>query len=692
MIGRWAAIIVIAFVVSAICASVVAQTQSKGTPDTEKVFDRLPGLDKQLIDASADPCVDFSGYACGNFSKLYPIPSDRSGFGPGAMVAEYNQTVLHTMLEKAAAGGAERSANEQKIGDYYASCMDQDVIDRKGLAPLQGELDRIAALQSKDELTPLLAHYQLIGVNAFLNFGEQQDLKDARKQIAAVDQGGLGLPERDYYFRSGDAAEKTRNEYVQHIANVLKLMGEPESQAASDATAIMQLETALAKVSMDITSRRNPKNIYHLISVTELASLTPELAWTEFFKDTDTPPVTEINVANPDFFKGLNALLASTSLPVIKTYLRWQLIDSTPSEVLPKAFDDEHFDFYGHKLRGQPEQRARWKRCVQATDGALGEALGQVYVAREFPPSSKQATLQMVHDIETAMDQDIDTLDWMNPATKVRAKEKLHAVADKIGYPDRWRDYSKLNIVRGDAYGNAIRATEFENRRELAKIGKPVDRGEFGMSPPTVNAYYSSSMNDINFPAGILQPPFYDPQATDAENYGHIGAIVGHELTHGFDDHGRQFDGNGNLADWWTGDDARKFEEKTDCEVKEYSSFTAVDDAKVNGKLTLGENTADNGGLRLAYIAFLEDAKRKNIDLNQKQDGYTPLQQFFLGYGQNWCGATRPEQLRTQVQTDPHSPRQFRLDGVVQNMPEFGQAFGCKVGQPMMPANYCRVW
>jgi putative endopeptidase len=692
MIGRWAAIIVMAFVVSAICASVVAQTQSKGTPDTEKVFDRLPGLDKQLIDASADPCVDFSGYACGNFSKLYPIPSDRSGFGPGAMVAEYNQTVLHTMLEKAAAGGAERSANEQKIGDYYASCMDQDVIDRKGLAPLQGELDRIAALQSKDELTPLLAHYQLIGVNAFLNFGEQQDLKDARKQIAAVDQGGLGLPERDYYFRSGDAAEKTRNEYVQHIANVLKLMGEPASQAASDATAIMQLETALAKVSMDITSRRNPKNIYHLISVTELASLTPELAWTEFFKDTDTPPVTEINVANPDFFKGLNALLASTSLPVIKTYLRWQLIDSTPSEVLPKAFDDEHFDFYGHKLRGQPEQRARWKRCVQATDGALGEALGQVYVAQEFPPSSKQATLQMVHDIETAMDQDIDTLDWMNPATKVRAKEKLHAVADKIGYPDRWRDYSKLNIVRGDAYGNAIRATEFENRRELAKIGKPVDRGEFGMSPPTVNAYYSSSMNDINFPAGILQPPFYDPQATDAENYGHIGAIVGHELTHGFDDHGRQFDGNGNLADWWTGDDARKFEEKTDCEVKEYSSFTAVDDAKVNGKLTLGENTADNGGLRLAYIAFLEDAKRKNIDLNQKQDGYTPLQQFFLGYGQNWCGATRPEQLRTQVQTDPHSPRQFRLDGVVQNMPEFGQAFGCKVGQPMMPANYCRVW
>jgi endothelin-converting enzyme/putative endopeptidase len=608
------------------------------------------------------------------------------------MVAEYNQRVLHMLLEKAATDASDRSPNEQKIGDYYASCMDQDAINHKGLAPLQPELDRIAALTSKEELTPVLAHDQLIGVNSLLSYGEQQDFKDARRQIAGVDQGGLGLPERDYYFRKGEAAEKTRKEYVQHIANVLKLMGEPESQAASDAQAVMQLETALAKVSMDVTSQRDPKNVYHLMPVTDLSGLTPDVAWTQFFKDTGTSPITELNVANPDFFKGLNELLASTSLPVIRTYLRWQLINSTPSEVLPKALDDEHFDFYGHKLSGQPEQPARWKRCVEATDGALGEALGQVYVAKEFPPSSKQATLQMVHDIEAAMDQDIDTLDWMSPKTKVRAKEKLHAVADKIGYPDHWRDYSKLVVVRGDAYGNATRATEFENRRELAKIGRPVDRGEFGMSPPTVNAYYNPSMNDINFPAGILQPPLYDPRATDAEDYGHIGAIVGHELTHGFDDEGRQFDGNGNLSDWWTAEDAKKFGERADCEVKEYGGFVAVDDAKVNGKLTLGENTADNGGLRLAYIAFLADAKRKNIDLSQKQDGYTPLQQFFLGYGQNWCGATRPEQLRVQVQTDPHSPRQFRVDGVVQNMPEFGQAFGCKVGQPMMPANHCRVW
>jgi putative endopeptidase len=693
MTGTWTTVVGRVLVASALCTTLIAQTQSKGSPDTEKTYERLPGLDKQLIDTSADPCTDFAKYACGNFSKLYPIPPDRSGFGPGAMVAEYNQRVLHAMLEKAAAGGSDRTPNEQKIGDYYASCMDENAIDRKGLTPLQPELDRIAALKSKDELTPLLARYQLVGVNAFFNYGEQQDFEDARKQIAALDQGGLGLPERDYYFRTGEAAEKTRKEYVQHITNVLKLVGEAESQAASDARAIMQFETALAKVSMDITSQRDPKNVYHLMPVTDVAGLNPDVSWIQFFKDTDTPPITEINVANPDFFKGLNTLLSSTSLPVVQTYLRWQVINSTPSEVLPKVFDDEHFDFYGRKLRGQPEQRARWKRCVQATDAALGEALGQVYVAQEFPPSSKQATLQMVHDIETAMDQDINTLDWMSPTTKVRAKEKLRAVADKIGYPDHWRDYSKLVILRGDAYGNAVQAIEFENERELAKIGKPVDRGEFGMTPPTVNAYYSSSMNDINFPAGILQPPFFDPLADDAENYGHIGAIVGHELTHGFDDQGRKFDANGNLSDWWTAEDAKRFEQKTDCEVNEYSGFTAVDDAKVNGKLTLGENTADNGGLRLAYLAFLQDAKRKNVDLNQKQaDGYTPLQEFFLGYGQNWCGDTRPEQLRMQVQTDPHSPRQFRVDGVVQNMPEFGKAFGCKVGQPMMPANYCRVW
>ena len=677
--------------ISVICAlSTMLLAQNPSAP--EKTYKLLPGLDTSLIDTTADPCVDFFQYACGNFPKLYPIPPDRSGFGIGAMIAEYTQYQLHGMLEKAAAADSNRTSSEQKIGDYYASCMDTEAIDRNGLKSFQPELDRIAALKNLGELPELLAHYQMINVNAFLGFGEQQDFKDARKQIAAVDQGGLGLPERDYYFRTGDAAEKTRKEYVQHIANVLKLMGETDGQAASDAQAIMQVETALAKVSLDITSRRDPNKIYHMEPVSALTELAPALSWNRFLEATGAPTISEINVANPDFLKGLNALLTSTDLPTIKTYLRWQLINSVPSTVLPKALDEENFDFFGRKLRGQPEQQARWKRCVQATDGALGEALGQVYVAQEFPPASKQATLQMVHDIEGAMGQDLDTLDWMSPATKARAKEKLHAVADKIGYPDHWRDYSKLTIVRDEAFGNALQAIQFENRRELAKIGKPVDRGEFGMTPPTVNAYYSPTMNDINFPAGILQSPLYDPRATEAENYGHIGAIVGHELTHGFDDQGRRFDANGNLADWWTPEDAKKFEAKADCEVKEYSSFVATGDAKVNGRLTLGENTADNGGLRLAFIAFLADAKRKNIELEQKQEGYTPIQQFFLAFGQDWCGETRPEQLRLQVQTDPHSPRQFRVDGVVQNMPEFGQAFGCKSGQPMMPANACRVW
>ena len=679
-------------VASALSAASMAQTSAASKPGPEKPPELLPGLDKQIIDTSADPCTDFFQYACGNFSKLYPIPNDRSAYGTGAMIVDHTEYVLHSMLEKAAAGGAVRTPNEQKIGDSYAACMDESTINQKGLTPLQMELDRITAVKSKDELPELLARFQLIGVNAFLNFGEQQDFKDARKQIAVVDQGGLGLPERDYYFRTGDAAAKTRAQYVQHIANMFKLTGELEKKAVSDAQAIMDLETALAKVSMDITSRRDPNKVYHLMQVSELSALAPGVAWDRFLVGSGAPKISELNVANPDFIKGLNSLLASTDLETIKTYLRWQLILSTPGYVLPKPLDDERFDFYGRKLRGQPEQRARWKRCVQATDAGLGEALGQVYVAQEFSPANKQATLQMVEDIEAAMDQDIDTLDWMSPATKVRAKEKLHAVADKIGYPDHWRDYSSLVISRDDAFGNALRATAFENRRQLAKIGKPVDRGEWLITPATVDAYYNPSANDINFPAGILQSPLYDSRASDASNYGHVGGIVGHELTHGFDDEGRKFDANGNLADWWTAEDAKHFEEKADCEVKEYSNFVAVDDVKVNGRLTLGENTADNGGLRLAYIAFLADAKRKNIDLAQKQAGYTPVQQFFLGHGQSWCGNTRPQQLRLQVQTDPHSPRQFRANGVVQNMPEFGQAFGCKAGQPMMPVNACRVW
>jgi len=685
------AISLLASVLAAIFPGAAAQTAAVATQESDPT---LPApLDKRFLDTSADPCVDFAKYSCGNFSKLYPIPADRSNFGTGALVGEHTRFELHSLLQKVEADSPSRTASEQKVGDYYASCMNTDAIEAEGLKPLQPELDRIAALKDKSGLTPLLAHFQLINVGAFFNYGEQQDFKDARKQIAAVDQGGLGLPERDYYLRTGDAAEKTRQQYVQHVAAMLKLLGESDSASTSDAQKIMQLETALAKVSMDITSQRDPKNVYHLMSVADLTALAPDIAWPSFFTDTGAPPVSELNVTNPDFFKGLHALLQSTDLDTIKTYLRWQLINGVPSVVLPKALDEEDFKFFGQQLRGQPQQQARWKRCSTATDGALGEALGQIYVKAFFSPESKARTLQMVKDIEDAMDREIDTLTWMSPETKTKAKAKLHQVADKIGYPDHFRDYAALKIVRGDALGNAIRSVEFENHRQIAKIGQPVDRGEWGMSPPTVDAYYNPSMNDINFPAGILQSPFYASSATDAEVYGHIGGIVGHELTHGFDDEGRKFDGNGNLADWWTDEDAKKYEAMTDCEVKEYGGFTAVDEVKVNGQLTLGENTADNGGLRLALMAFQADANRKGIDLNAKDaSGFTPLQQFFLAHGQNWCGDDRPEQVRLQVQTDPHSPRKFRIIGVIENMPEFGKAFGCKPGQPMMPVNSCRVW
>jgi putative endopeptidase len=683
----------IAFCALLACAAAAAAgAQSATTAPAAKDADKLPGLNLDYIDKTADPCVDFYQYACGNYTKLHPIPPDLPMYDNFTQLFEENERILHGILEKAAAGGASRSANEQKIGDYYATCIDTAAINARGLKPLEPELRRIAELKSKSELTALLAHYQLIGVGAFLSFGEQQDFKDARKQIAMVDQGGLGLPEKDYYLRTGAADEKLRQQYVEHITNTLKLLGESAGEAAADAKKILELETALAKVSLDVTSQREPKNVYHFLPVTDLETMTPAIDWKTFLPGAGAPPVTELNVAYPPFFKGLQAAIESTPIETIQVYLKWRLIDSTPSTTLPEALDAEQFNFNGKVLSGQQEQRARWKRCTQSTDGALGEALGQVYVAEKFSPSSKAATLEMVHDIEAAMDADIDTLDWMSAETKAKAKAKLKLVANKIGYPEKWRDYSTLEIVRGDARGNAMRATEFEALRQLAKIGKPVDRGEFGMSPPTVNAYYNPSMNDINFPAGILQPPFYGSAEPDALNYGHIGSIIGHELTHGFDDQGRQFDGNGNLEDWWAEQDGKQFDAKADCEVKEYGEFSVEGGVHVNGKLTLGENTADNGGIRLAFYAFLADAKQKSLDLAAKKDNYTSAQQFFLGYGQNWCGSERPEMARLLVQTDPHSPDHFRVNGVVRNMREFGAAFGCTKGQPMEPVEACRVW
>ncbi|MFZ0479141.1 MAG: M13 family metallopeptidase [Terriglobales bacterium] len=676
-----------------LCVSALfAQQPNPAAAAAPHTYSLIPGIDKTIMDTAADPCVDFYQYACGNWAKLHPIPPDSPDSDQFYNLDQYNQQILHAILDKAAVDDAGRDANTTKIGDYYASCVDDAAIEKKGLAPLKPELDRIDALTSKDQLPELLAHYQLINVNAFIGFGSQQDFKDATRSIAVVQQGGLGLPEKDYYLREGAKDKEIRDQYVQHITNILKLLGASEKQAASDAAAIMKLETELAKVSLDITSQREPHNVYHMMPAKELQALTPVFNWEHFYPSSGSPALAEINVAEPEFFKGMNRVIAETNLPTIKAYLRWQLVASIPGSILPKALDAEKFDFNGRKLSGTPEQQPRWKRCVRSTDASLPEALGKAYVVQQFSPSSKVKALQMIHDIEAAMDRDIESLDWMSAATKKRAQEKLHLIANKVGYPDKWRDYSKLEIVRGDAFGNNLRATEFESRRQLEKIGKLVDREEWLTSTPTVNAFYNPSMNDINFPAGVLQPAFFDASEPDAVNYGHIGLFMGHEITHGFDDEGRQFDGHGNLEDWWTKEDGEKFTEKAQCIVDEYGQFS-VGDTKINGKLTLGENTADNGGMRLTILAYLARASASGTDLEKKsEDGYTPIQQMFLGFAQDWCSEWRPELERLVATTDPHSPARFRANGVLVNTPEFGKAFGCKVGQPMMPAKACRVW
>ena len=678
--------------VALLCSVTLSAQSTSNASGPKQTFKLVPSLDKDIMDTSADPCVDFYQYACGNWSKLHPIPSDSPDSDQFYNMEQYNRQVLHGILEKASAPDPSRDANAQKIGDYYASCMDEAAIQKKGMSVLQPELDRINSLTGKDQLPELLAHYQLINVNAFLGYGSQQDFKDATHSVAFVAQNGIGLPEKDYYFRTGPKDEEIRKQYVQHITNMLKLLGESDSQAATDAAAIMKLETALAKVSLDVTSQRDPHNVYHMMPLKQLQALTPNFNWENFYGQTGSPTFTDINVAEPDFFKGMSQVIADTDLATIKVYLRWQLVSSLAGSILPKALDQEKFDFNGRKLVGIPEQEPRWKRCVGSTDGALPEALGKAYVEEVFPASSKTESLKMIHDIEAAMDRDIESLDWMSAATKKRAEEKLHLIANKVGYPDKWRDYSKLDIVRGDAFGNNLRAAEFESHRQLAKIGKPVDREEWITSTPTVNAFYNPSMNDINFPAGVLQSPFFDPAQIAALNYGHIGLFMGHEITHGFDDEGRQFDGHGNLDDWWTKDDAAKFTQKAQCIVDEYSKFK-VGDTHLNGKLTLGENTADNGGMRLAYMAYLARAAEEGADLNQKaEDGYTPIQLLFLGFAQDWCSEWRPELERLVATTDPHSPSRFRANGVLVNMPEFGKAFGCKAGQPMVSANACRVW
>ncbi len=656
-----------------------------------EVYKPIPGFDASSIDVSVDPCTDFYKFACGKFASNHPIPADQPAVDEFYALFNVNTQSLNGILTKAAAGGVNRTANEQKIGDYYKTCMDTEAIEAKGLTPLEQPFQEIDAVQSRSDLPALMGKLQRYGVDVFFGYGEQQDFKDASKQIAFVDQAGLGLPERDYYLRTGAKDETVRKQYVDHVAKMLTLAGSTPEQAQKDAAAIMVFETALAKASMPVTERRDPEKIYHLQTIEEFNKTFPADGFNSFQTAVGSPHVSEINNTNPAFMTAMMQAVHDTDMATLKAYMRYHLLSAAANR-LPKRFDDENFDFYGRKLTGQPEQAARWKRCSNAVNAALGEALGEVYVSQYFAGDSKAKTLEMVHDIENAMEHDLDQLDWMSPATRARAKEKLHIVANKIGYPDKWRDYSKLEIKADDALGNKFRANAFENDRQLNKIGKPVDHSEWGMTPPTVNAYYDPSMNDINFPAGILQPTFYDRSQDDAVNYGHIGAVIGHELTHGFDDEGRKFDAKGNLSDWWTPEDAKKFEDRADCIVKEYGSFTAVDDVKINGKLTLGENTADNGGLVLAYLAYLERAKMNKVDLSKKINGYSSPQRFYIGFAQNYCENSRDEVIRQQVLTDPHSPDHFRVNGVIVNQPGFAAAFSCKKGTPMVPVNSCRVW
>jgi endothelin-converting enzyme/putative endopeptidase len=643
------------------------------------------GLQLDAMDRSADACTDFYQFACGQWVSSNPVPADRASWGRFDELQERNNDTLHRILDTAATG---RDPDTKKIGDYYASCMDEAAINAKAAAPLDPLLKKIAALASVGDLSPLVAELHTIGVNVFFRFGSEADFNDASLEMAIADQGGLGLPDRDYYFRDDAKSVELRKAYVEHVGRMSTLLGATPEQAGASAQQVMRIETALAKGALDVVSRRDPNKIYHKMTAAELQALTPQFQWTRYFAGIGAPPIYALNVADPDFFKAMGQVVASTPLGEIKAYLRWQLAHAS-APVMASAFVDENFAFYGTTLTGAKELRPRWKRCVQYTDNDLGEALGQAFVKEAFGPQAKADTLTMVHELESALEHDINGLTWMTAATKKEAQVKLHAIADKIGYPDRWRDYSGLTISRGDALGNSHRSNAFEFRRQLNKIGKPVDKTEWGMTPPTVNAYYNPLENNINFPAGILQPPFYSAKADASVNFGGAGAVIGHELTHGFDDQGRQFDARGNLKDWWTPADAKSFEDRAQCIVDEYAGFTAVDDVKLNGKLTLGENTADNGGLRISLMAYLA---RSATAPAATLDGFTPEQRVFLGWGQVWCENTRPERARMLAQTNPHSPGRDRVNGVVSNMPEFQKAFSCKAGAPMVRPNACRVW
>jgi putative endopeptidase len=664
-------------------SSVLAQ--SAPSPST-------PSLDVRSMDKSVDPCVDFYQYSCGGWKKNNPIPADQVSWSVYGKLYQDNLTVLRGILEQASSptrSGADPVT--RKIGDFYAACMDEGSVERRGVSALDSDLAAIANLKSVHDLAPLVAHLRMtLGGAILFSSGSRQDPDDSDQQIAALNQGGLGLPDRDYYVKDDAKSKETRQRYLQHLQKVFELLGDKSDVAADNASVVLRIETALAGASMTRVDRRDPYKQKNKLKLADLEQLAPNFDWKSYMGALSLRSPDLINVVPPGFFKELNTQLAALPLANWKTYLRFHLANGY-SSYLSSAFVQENFEFYSKYLRGAKELQPRWRRCVQYRDRNLGEALGQAYVSQVFSPEQKASTQEMVTLIEKAMQQRIQALDWMSDETKQQSLAKLHSIRNKIGYPEKWRDYSSLEVARGDLLGNMARAAAFESRRDFSKIGQPVDHAEWGMTPPTVNAYYSAQKNDINFPAGVLQPPLYDAKSDDAPNYGDTGGTIGHELTHGFDDEGSKFDGKGNLKDWWTKEDRQKFDERTKCVSDQYARYVVVDDIHINSKLTLGEDVADLGGEYLAYMAWKDAVKGKAL---QPIEGLTPDQRFFVGFAQWDCANERPENQRVGALTDPHSPPKARINGVVVNMPEFAQAFSCKQGEPMLkPADQvCKVW
>ena len=647
------------------------------------------GFDTRLVDKSVKPCADFFQYACGGWIAANPIPPEYSRWGRFSEVAERNQTTLRKILETAASA-KKRDAMHQKIGDFYASCMDESAAEAAGATPLASELARVDTIQDVAGIATEVARLQPLGVNALFRFDSTPDFEDARRMIGEVDQGGLGLPDRDYYTKDDERSQKLRSQYDEHVEKMFVLAGDTEERAKAEAASVMAIETALAKASMTRVERRDPKKRANRMDRKQLGDLAPTFPWKEYFAAAGHPDLASANVGAPAFFRGLDAELQSRDLGAWRSYLRWHVIRNA-APMLSSKFVDEDFRFSGTILTGAQKLQPRWKRCVAATDRSLRDALGQAYVEAAFGAKAKQRTKEMVQGLLEAMKADLNEITWMDAETKTRAQQKLAAFYPKIGYPDKWVDFSPVKVDRASWLANTQRAREFSSRRDLAKIGKPVDRTEWRMTTPTVNASYSPQRNEITFPAGILQPPFFDNALDDAPNYGGVGAVIGHEISHGFDDSGRQFDGDGNLKDWWSAESAKEFVRRASCVEKQFSSYVSVDDLHVNGKLTLGENIGDLGGLKISYAAFRKAQQGKKT---APIDGFTPDQRFFLGWAQVWCSAQRPEEARLRVQTDPHAPERYRVIGPLSNMPDFAKAFDCEEGQPMVrpPADACAVW